>query len=90
MDGAFTRSPTTYFWMGLAGIMATGLIAGMGGDNYWAFAHFGSLRGASCICSRGHLLLFAVGVLTGTLDLSALGVMFAGSVVFVQRLRGLA
>jgi hypothetical protein len=90
MDGAFTRSPSTYFWMGLAGIVATGLIVGIGGDNYWALAHLGSLRGTACICSRGRAILFSIGVLVGLFDFSALGVMFAAAVTYVQRLRGVA
>jgi hypothetical protein len=85
-----SRSASTFFWLGLAGIIATGLIVGMGGDNYWAFAHFGSLRGATCICSRGHGLMFFVGVLVGALDLNALGLMFAAVVTLIQRWRSLA
>jgi len=85
-----SRKSSTFFWLGLAGIIATGLIVGMGGDNYWAFAHFGSLRGPTCICAKGHALLFAVGVLVGALDLNGLGLMFAAVVILVQRRRGLA
>jgi hypothetical protein len=85
-----TRKSSTFFWLGLAGIIATGLIVGMGGDNYWAFANFGSVRGPNCICARGHLLMLTVGVLVGALDLNALGLMFAAVVILVQRRRGVA
>ena len=72
-----------FFWVGLAGIIATGLIVGMGGDNYWALSKVGG-----SFSFRGPLLFFLGGVLVGLFDFCALGVIFAGAVIIVQRLRG--
>lgn len=82
------RTATFYFWCGLAGVLATGVIVGMGGDNYWAFAGLGSLDPNGVPSTRGHALLFVMAVLVAGLDLIASGVILAGGVVLAQRLRG--
>jgi uncharacterized membrane protein YjgN (DUF898 family) len=83
-----------FFLIGLVGIVATGLILGMGGENYWALANgnppfgtepFGSHPG---VLSKGILLFLILGVYVFLSDLIAFGVIFAGSVLVVQRLRG--
>jgi hypothetical protein len=66
--------------MGLAGIIATGLIVGMGGDNYWALGQIGVLGPPH---ARGRLVMIACGVLVGGLDLTALGFMFAALVTLL-------
>jgi hypothetical protein len=77
------------FWIGLIGIIATGAIIGIGGDNYWAISSVGSLDpGHGSI--KGHALMAALGVLIFWCDVVAFGVMFAGGVIVVQRLRGRA
>jgi hypothetical protein len=82
------------FLIGLVGIVATGLIIGMGGENYWALANgnppfgtepFGSHPG---LLSKGILLFFLLALCVAISDLVAFGVMFAGAVLVVQRLRG--
>src|ERR1035437_2148373 len=35
---ATTRNWSVFFWIGLIGIIATGLMVGMGGDNYWVLS----------------------------------------------------
>jgi hypothetical protein len=82
-----SRSASTFFWLGLAGIVATGLIVGMGADNYWALGQIGSFGQNS---SRGRVLMFTAGVLVAGLDLNALGLMFAAVVMYIQRGRGVA
>jgi hypothetical protein len=83
-----------FFLIGLAGIVATGVIVGMGGENYWALANgnppfgtapYGSHPG---LVTRGILLFFIFAVYGFLSDLVAFGVMFAGGVLVVQRLRG--
>jgi hypothetical protein len=77
------------FWIGLIGIIATGAIIGIGGDIYWAVGNVGSLdprHGAI----KGHALMAALGVLIFWCDVFAFGVLFAGGVIVVQRLRGRA
>lgn len=77
-----------FFWIGLFGIVVTGAMVGMGGDNYWGLAHFGAL-GATV--PGKSLALLGVGVfMVGLCDLVAFGVICAGAVLIVQRLRGLA
>jgi hypothetical protein len=82
------------FLIGLAGIIVTGVIIGMGGDNYWALANgnppfgtepFGSHPG---LLSKGIIAFAVLGVVVAACDLIAFGVMFAGGVLVVQRLRG--
>ncbi len=75
-----------FFWCGLAGILATGAIMGIGGGNYWALANVG--RFSSTPSVRGLTLMFLMGVMVAGLDLIALGVVFAGAVLVIQRLRG--
>jgi hypothetical protein len=78
-----------FFWMGLIGIVATGCILGIGGDNYWAVANVGNLD-PSVESVKGRALMAALGVVVGWCDLVAFGVIFAGGVIVVQRLRGRA
>jgi hypothetical protein len=82
------------FLVGLVGIVATGLILGMGGENYWALANgnppFGTAPVASHpgLLTKGVLLFFILAVYVFISDLIACGVIFAGGVLVVQRLRG--
>jgi hypothetical protein len=78
-----------FFWIGLLGIVATGAMVGIGGDNYWGLANFGNLD-PNHEKVRGHALVAALAVLAGLCDLVAFGVIFAGCVVVVQRLRSRA
>ena len=77
-----------FFWIGLIGMIATGLIVGMGGNNYWALSKVGGVFGVPSVSLRGPLLFFSGAVLVGLVDLSALCVVFAGGVLVVQGLRG--
>jgi hypothetical protein len=83
-----------WFLIGLVGIVASGLIIGMGGENFWALANgnppfgtapFGSHPG---LVTKGILLFFIFALYVAISDLVAFGVMFAGAVLVVQRLRG--
>lgn len=76
-----------FFWVGLFGIVATGAILGVGGDNYWAVGHLGDDPSG---ISKGSGLLGALGFVVALCDLVALGVIFTGAVIVVQRLRGVA
>ena len=78
-----------FFWIGLIGIVATGTILGIGGDNYWALANFGNLD-PTVPSVRGYALMGVAAVMVGLFDLVAFGVIFAGAVIVVQRLRGVA
>ena len=87
-DGdATSRNWSVFFWVGLVGIIATGLMVGMGGDNYWALSKAGGLGGPS-LSLRGPLLFLLGGIMVGLFDLSAISVMFAGTVSLVLRLQG--
>ena len=80
---------TGFFWIGLIGILATGCMLGVGGDNLWQLAYFNPPFGFKPhIIGRGHALLVVLGAVIGLFDLIALGVIFAGGVVVIQRLRG--
>ena len=89
-DGDYvdTKDPwnqAAFFWVGLFGIVVTGAIVGMGGDNYWAAAHaFDPPSGIS----RGAGAMGAFAFVVGLCDLVVLGVILAGAVVLVQRLGG--
>jgi hypothetical protein len=85
MDDPIPRNGTFFFWCGLIGILATGLMVGMGGDNYWALAGVGSLD-ASHPSPNAQVLMFTLAVVAGLFDLIALGVIYAGVVTFVLRL----
>jgi hypothetical protein len=85
---ATTRNWSVFFWIGLIGIIATGLMVGMGGDKYWALSKVGGIFGEPSVSLRGPLLFFSGAVLVGLFDLSALCVVFAGGVLVVQGLRG--
>lgn len=78
-----------FFWIGLLGIVATGAMVGIGGHNYWGLAHLGSFD-MTFATGRSTAILGAVAFYVGLSDLVAFGVIFAGAVVIVQRLRGRA
>jgi hypothetical protein len=71
----------------MIGILATGFIAAIGGDNYWGLSNFGSLD-ASVPSAKAQVLMFTLAAVAALFDLIALGVIFAGGVVVIQRLRG--
>jgi hypothetical protein len=81
------RTGTFFFWCGLVGILATGLMVGMGGDNYWALAGVGSLD-PHVSSPRGQVFMFMMAVFAALFDLIAIGVVVAGGAAGVQRLRG--
>jgi hypothetical protein len=89
VDTTDSWNQAAFFWVGLFGIVATGAIVGVGGDNYWALAHVGSLD-PSLPAVRGHALMAVIALMVGLFDLIAFGVIFAGAVIVVQRLRGVA
>ena len=68
------------FWTGLAGIIGTGFIVALDGV-YWDFAQWG-------FHARGLFAVIVFAVFSGLGDVSALGVIFVGGVLTVQRLRG--
>jgi hypothetical protein len=80
---------TAFFWIGLFGIVVTGALIGIGGDSYWGLASHFSF-GSGIGSSKSRALLGVCVFLVGLCDLVAFGVIFAGAVVVVQRLRGLA
>ena len=85
---ATTRNWSVFVWIGLIGIIATGLMVGMGGDYYWALSKVGGIFGEPSVSLRGPLFFLTGAILVGLFDLSALCVVFAGGVLVVQRLRG--
>ena len=85
---ATTRDSSVFFWVGLVGIVATGLMVGMGGDNFWALSRAGGAFGEPSLNPRGPILFLLGGILVALFDLSALGVMFAGAVILVLRFQG--
>jgi 4-amino-4-deoxy-L-arabinose transferase-like glycosyltransferase len=70
-----------FFWFGLAGIIATGFLLAIGGD-YWTLSQL------TPTSSRLRVLLVGLAVLVGIFDICGCGVIFAGGVILVQRLRG--
>jgi hypothetical protein len=83
------RTGTFYFWIGLIGIGATGAIVGSGLDNLWTLAYYNPPFGFEPhVVGRGHLLLVTLVALSSLFDLCGFGVIFAGGVLIVQRLRG--
>jgi hypothetical protein len=72
------------FWVGLFGIVATGAMVGVGGDNYWAVGHIDP----PFVPQRTTALLGVFVFLVGLCDLVALSVIFAAAVILVLRLRG--
>jgi hypothetical protein len=74
------------FWVGLFGIVATGAMIGMGGDNYWGIGHIDP----PFVPQKTTAILGVLVFLVGLCDLVALGVMFAAAVIVVQRLRGVS
>jgi hypothetical protein len=85
---ATTRDWSVFFWAGLVGIIVTGLIVGMGGDNYWALSRAGGAFGEPTRNVRGPILFLLGGIVVALFDLSALCVMFAGAVIAVLRYQG--
>jgi hypothetical protein len=75
-----------FFFIGLAGVIGTGAIAGVGGANYWALANGGTFSGHQSV--RGTLLMYLAVVMVAGCDVVAGSVIFAGAVLVVQRLRG--
>jgi hypothetical protein len=89
LDGDVTGDPwnqAAFFWIGLFGIVATGAMLGMGGDNYWGIGHMDP----PFTLQRTTALLGVFVFLVGLCDLVAFGVIFAGAVILVQRLRGVS
>ena len=74
------QSGAVAFWMGLAGIIGTGFIVALDGV-YWDLAQRG-------FHARWLLGVIVFAVFSGLGDVSALGVIFVGGVLTVQRLRG--
>ena len=76
------------FFFGLAGILATGTILGMGGDNYWALLNVNPPFGEAPVTARGDFLGVAAGAVAVFLDLIAFVVILDGAITVVQRARG--
>lgn len=74
------------FWVGLFGIIATGAMLGVGGDNYWGIGRIDP----PFVPQRTTAVLGVIVFLVGLCDLVALGVIFAGAVILVQGLRGVS
>jgi hypothetical protein len=85
---ATTRNWSVFFWVGLVGIVATGLMVGIGGDNFWALSRAGGAFGQPSLSPRGPVLFLLGVVLVAFFDLSALGVIFTGAVILVLRFQG--
>jgi hypothetical protein len=79
-DDAWNQA--AFFWVGLFGIVATGAMVGVGGDNYWGIGHIDP----PFVPQRTTAVLGVIVFLVGLCDLVALGVIFAGAVILVQRL----
>jgi hypothetical protein len=75
-----------FFWVGLFGIVATGALLGIGGDNYWGIGQ----TDLAFAPRRTTAVLGVIVFLVGLCDVVALGVMFAGAVILVLRLRGVS
>jgi hypothetical protein len=86
MDGTSYTSKVA-FYIGLFGIVVSGLLVGIGGDNYWGLAHVMWFT-PSVLTGKYTAILGAVAFYVVLSDVVAFGVVFAGAVVFVQRLRG--
>jgi hypothetical protein len=84
---ATTRDWSLFFWVGLVGIVATGLIVGMGGDSFWALSKVGAF-GEPARNMWGPLLFLLGGIVVALFDLSALCVIFAGGAILVLRSQG--
>jgi hypothetical protein len=74
------------FWVGLFGIVATGAMIGMGGDNYWGIGHID----LPIVPQKTTAILGVLVFLVGLCDLVALGNIFAAAVILMQRLRGVS
>jgi hypothetical protein len=88
-DGDYvdTKDPwnqAAFFAIGLFGILGTGAIVGVGDDNYWGVGHIDP----PFVPQRTTAILGVLVFLVGLSDLVALGVILAGAVIVVQRLRG--
>jgi hypothetical protein len=85
---ATTRNWSVFFWAGLIGIVATGLMVGVGGDNFWALSRAGGAFGEPSLSPTGPILFLVGVVMVGFFDLSAVGAMFTGGVILVLRFQG--
>ena len=74
------QSGAVAFWMGLGGIVGTGFIAALDGV-FWHLAEWG-------FHARGLFAVVIFAVFAGLGDLAAIGVIFVGGILTVQRLRG--
>ena len=75
------------FLMALMGIIGTGVLVAIGADNYWLLVN--QPFGPRAYVSPRTVAFFGVTfVAVGLFDLIAVGMMFAGGVIVVQRLRG--
>jgi hypothetical protein len=89
MDFELPDRTRTLFYIALLSIVLTGLVVGMGSDNFWALAYITPPLGRHTWASpKTVALLASILVLAALGDLVALGFAFAAGVVFVQRLRG--
>jgi hypothetical protein len=77
----------TFFYIGLFGIVVSGLLVGIGGGNYWGSAHAFWFT-PPFLTGRYTAILAVVAIYVVACDIVALGVVFAGAVLIVQRLRG--
>jgi hypothetical protein len=81
------------FWLflfGLVGILGSGVLIGMGADNWWAMATLSSspLGQLPPHSSRGIGVFFVVPALLMLCDLVAVSMTFVAGVIVVQRWRG--
>jgi hypothetical protein len=83
------QNQATFFCIGLFGIVATGAMVGVGGDNYWGLARRGGPDVPNAPTESTAILGVLV-FLVGLCDLVAAGVVFAAAVIVVQRLRGVS
>ena len=75
------QSGAVAFWMGLGGIFATGFMVDIGVGDLFADAQ-------TILPLRGSASFILLAAFVCLCDLSALGVLFAGGIVTIQRLRG--
>lgn len=76
-----------FFVIGLAGIIATATMVGAGSNNLWNLFNANPPFGPT-LSTRGLALYGILVIYTAVCDLIGLGVIFAGGVIVVQRLRG--
>jgi hypothetical protein len=86
MDEAPNHS-RVFFYVGLFGIVISGLLVGIGGDNYWGLAHAMWFT-PPALTGKYTAILAVVAIYVCACDIVAFGIVFAGAVIIVQRLRG--